>query len=159
GKTKAIGPATDIYALGAILYEMLTGRPPFRAETALETLHQVKAVEPVPPSRLQPTSPRDLETITLKCLAKEPARRYQSAEELTEALQRWLEGRPIQARPVGVLERTLRWCRRNPKLAAAVAAASLFLVLGSLVSSLLAVRAQREADRADGEATRAHAAK
>jgi WD40 repeat protein len=155
GKTKDIGPATDIYALGAILYELLTGRPPFRAETALETLQQVQAVEPVSPSRLQPKLPRDLETITLKCLAKEPARRYYSAGELAEDLQRWLDGRPIQARPIGVLQRGWRWCRRNPGLAGAVCAATLFLVLGSIVSALLALQALAEARRADREAASA----
>src|SRR5262249_41366843 len=135
GKVKEIGPATDIYALGAILYELLTGRPPFRAETALETLHQVQAVEPVPPSRLQPQLPLDLETITLKCLAKDPARRYPTAGALADDLQCWLDSRPIQARRVGVPERTWRWCRRNPTLASAIGAATLFLVLGTLVSA------------------------
>jgi WD40 repeat protein/serine/threonine protein kinase len=159
GKAKEVGPATDIYALGAILYELLTGRPPFRAETALETLHQVQAVEPVPPSRLQPKLPRDLETITLKCLAKEPARRYPTAGALADDLQRWLEGRPIQARRVGTPERLWRWCRRNPTLAGAISAATLFLVLGTLVSSLVAVHAWGEARRADREAAGAGEAK
>ncbi len=159
GHNQMVGPATDIYALGAILYECLTGRPPFRAATVLDTLDQVRFQEPVPPRRLQPKTPRDLETITLKCLAKEPARRYASAGELAEDLRRWLEGRPIQARRVGITERTWRWCRRNPLPAGAIGAATLFLVLGTLVSSLLAVDALGEARRADWEAARVREAK
>jgi hypothetical protein len=159
GKSKAIGAACDVYALGAILYELLTGRPPFKAETPLETLQQVQSQEPVSPSRLQPKTPRDLETITLKCLAKEPARRYSTAGALADDLECWLEGRPIQGRRVGVVERGWRWCRRNPKLAGALGAATLFLVSGTLVSSLLAVHAHGEAGRADREAAGARAAK
>jgi WD40 repeat protein len=135
---------SDVYSLGVVLYEALTGERPFRGLPHL-VLHQVVHDEPRPPRKLNDAMPRDLETITLKCLAKEPARRYQTAGELAEDLQRWLEGRPIQARPVGVLGRAWRWCRRKPGLAAALGAAALFLVLGSLVSSLLAVRADREA--------------
>src|SRR5262249_9756583 len=103
GKGKEVGPAADVYALGAILYECLTGRPPFQGPTSLETVMQVIATEPVPPSRLQPKLPRDLEVIALECLRKEPRKRYGSAEELAEDLRRFREGEPIRARPTGRL--------------------------------------------------------
>jgi eukaryotic-like serine/threonine-protein kinase len=114
GTTGTIGPAADIYALGAILYEMLTGWPPFRGETATETERQVVAVEPVPPARLNPKVPRDLDTICLKCLHKDPQRRYADAGALAADVRRFLEGRPIRARRMSTLERVWRWCRRNP---------------------------------------------
>jgi WD40 repeat protein len=148
----------DVYGLGVVLYEVLTGERPFRGLPHL-VLHQVVHDEPRQPRKLNDAVPRDLETITLKCLAKEPGQRYQSARDLAEDLQRWLEGRPIQARRVGVFERTWRWSRRNPKLAGALGAAVLFLVLGTLVSSLLAVQALAEAGRADQQAHAATEAK
>ena len=127
GKAGTIGPAADIYALGALLYEVLTGRPPFRGETAAETERQVIHDEPVSPSRLNPKVPRDLDTICLKCLSKEPARRYASAGDLAEDLSRFLDGRPIVARPVPFWERGIKWARRRPAIAALISAVLLLL--------------------------------
>jgi serine/threonine-protein kinase len=131
GKPGTVGPPADIYSLGAALYELLTGRPPFRGETAAETERQLLTREPVAPSQLNAKVPRDLETICLKCLQKEPTRRYQSALALADDVRRFVEGRPIQARPVGRRERAWRWCRRNPTMAALLLTA---LALVGLVS-------------------------
>ncbi|MFO0809241.1 MAG: serine/threonine-protein kinase [Gemmataceae bacterium] len=115
GDTKTVGPPVDIYALGAILYECLTGRPPFRAPTPLDTVLQVMNEEPVPPTKLQAKTPRDLETVCLKCLHKKPERRYASASELGDDLQRYLDGDPIRARPASWPERVRSWRKRNPR--------------------------------------------
>jgi serine/threonine protein kinase/WD40 repeat protein len=139
GERKVIGPAADVYALGALLYEMLTGRPPFRAKTPLETLLQVRTEEPVPPSRLQPRLPRDLVTICLKCLQKEPRQRYGSAEALAEDLRRFLADQPIWARRSSAAERAWRWCRRNPTVASLIGFVALLLVLITVGSSVTAL--------------------
>jgi WD40 repeat protein len=145
GLKDAVGPAADIWALGVILYEMLTGRPPFKGANVLETLEQVRTGDPVPPSRLQPRTPRDLETICLKCLHKEPAKRYPRALDLADDLQRFRDGRPILARPVGRAERLLKWVRKNPVLAAltVVIAITLALAAGMTVAFLDNAELQR----------------
>jgi tetratricopeptide (TPR) repeat protein len=149
GRRDAVGPAADVYALGAILYEMLTGRPPFLDKTAWDTLQRLVSEEPVPPTRLRPKVSRDLETICLKCLQKLPPRRYGSALALAEDLARFLAGEPIHARPVSVWERSVKWARRRP-MAAALAAACGVAVVGFALAGALYTESQRRG-RVDAE--------
>src|SRR5262249_7794499 len=136
GRTHQIGPPTDVYALGAILYELLTGRPPFRAETPMETIMQVISQDPVPPRNLQPKLPRDVETICLKCLQKNLAHRYGSAKEFADDLERFLTGVPIKARPVSLWERTTKFVRRHPSVASLAVLGCLLGVGGYLALQL-----------------------
>ena len=147
GRRGEVGPAADVYALGATLYATLTGRPPFQAATPMDTVLQVVSEEPVPPRRLNALIPIDLETICLKCLRKEPGKRYAGAAALRDELKRYLDGKPILARPVGQAERAWRWCRRNPALAGAIWAAALALVAAAAISLVYAVDRANAATR------------
>src|SRR5262249_43189661 len=143
GKSGTITNVTDVYALGAILYEMLTGQPPFNAPTPMETFMQVLDREPVPPTRLQPKIPRDLATICLKCLQKEPSKRYASGKSLAADLQRFLNNEPILARRAGWVERTWKWTKRRPAIATLI-----LLVILSIIGGFVGISLQlRETTR------------
>jgi serine/threonine protein kinase len=145
GQIRDAGAAIDVYALGAILYELMTGRPPFLGETAMATLDQVMRQDPVPPARLQPRVPRDVETICLKCLEKDPARRYDSADHLADDLERFLNHEPILARRTSPAVRALRWSRRRPSAAAlvVVSIAAVFTLLAGSSWYSAVVRSER----------------
>ena len=159
GKRALVGPATDIYALGVMLYQLLTGQLPFQRDSTLELLRAVASDEPTRPRRLQPRLPRDLEAITLHCLEKEPSRRYPSALALAEDLERFREGKPVMARPVGALARLSRACRRRPLVALLVALLA-FSVLGGLAGvtwKWLEANKQRDLANERGELASANA--
>ncbi len=158
GKSKAAGPAADVYGLGAIFYELLTGRPPFQGESSLDTLQQVLSVEPIPPRWLNAKVPRDIEIICLECLQKAPDRRYTGARALADDLRRFLADRPIVARPSGRLEVAGRWCRRNPALAVASGLAIAGLLGVTALSALYGFSARRDARRQSQSATDLRAA-
>src|SRR5438128_1738058 len=145
-----VGRYSDVYSLGAILYHCLTGRPPFLGESLTEILHQVLNVEVVPPRALNPSVPADLETICLKCLEKEPARRYATAKELADELGRFLKGEPVHARPIGPAGKAWRWSRRKPVLAtlgALVLVLVLVVVIGAPIMIFRIDRARVDAER------------
>jgi WD40 repeat protein/tetratricopeptide (TPR) repeat protein/predicted Ser/Thr protein kinase len=148
GHNDRVGPPTDVWALGAILYELLTGRPPFRGDSLVTTLNRILHDPPTPIAALRPEVPRDLQTVCLKCLEKDPGRRYASAAALADDLGRFLGGRSVVARPVSAWQRGWRWCRRNRPLAAALAAVAGLLLAVAVVSTVAAVQLSREADRA-----------
>jgi serine/threonine-protein kinase len=144
GRRGSITTATDVYGLGAVLYALLTGRAPFGGDSVVETLDAVRNMQPEPPSKLAAGLPRDLETICLKCLEKDPRRRYATAQALADDLRAWLERRPIAARRVGVAERAWLWCKRRPAVAALSAAVALAIVGGT--AAVIAVQAKANAE-------------
>ncbi len=150
GQRGEVTTATDVFGLGALLYALLSGHAPFRGESVADTLVQVRECSPEPIRKSNPKVPRDLETICVRCLDREPRRRYASADAVAEELGRWLNGEPITARPAGKLERGWMWCRRNPLVAALTAAVAAVLILSTAVSTVFAVR---ESNRARAERT------
>ena len=158
GDLKSVGPAGDVYALGAVLYECLTGRPPFKGANPAETLRQVLDTPPARLRSINTAVPRDLETVALKCLEKDPNRRYPSAEALAADLDRWLDGRPVTARRVGSVGQAWRWAKRNPTVAGLLTAVLLVFAVGATVSAFFAVRADERASEAQDERRKAAAA-
>jgi WD40 repeat protein/serine/threonine protein kinase len=153
GQLDRLGPASDVYGLGAVLYSALTGRPPFQSADPLQTLAQVCSDEPLPLRQLNPAVPLELEAVCLKCLQKEPHRRYPSAAELAEELARFQRGEPVKARPVSRTERCWRWCRRNPAVASLLAGILLSLLAGTGIATYFALQAEaraREREEARG---------
>ena len=153
GSNAAVDEATDIYSLGATLYNTLTGRPPFQAATVLDTMQQVLSDPPIDLCKLNRAVDLDLETICLKCLQKEPSNRYRNVNALQQELQRYLDGKPILARPVSRVERTFRWCRRNPLTSTLIAGILTSLILGITTATYFAVLATRKAEQASEQTT------
>ncbi len=151
GSTDQISELSDVYSLGATLYHLLTGKPPFAAVDVFKTMEQVLKVEPISPRVLNASVPKDLETICLKCLQKSPERRYGSAQDLADELRRYLAGEPIHARPVGLIERSIRWCRRNPWPTTAICASLIGLIVATSLWRM-AVSARNDADAANATA-------
>src|SRR5262249_36023144 len=150
----------DVYSLGASLYALLTGKPPFQADTPVATLKQVLEQDPIPPRKLRPEIPRDLEVICLKCLEKEPAKRYQSAEELAGGLRLFLDGKPIPDRRATHAERIWRWCRRKPVMASmtgAISTLAFVLVVGGPIAIYLLNARRQRAESAEGNLRIEHA--
>jgi eukaryotic-like serine/threonine-protein kinase len=152
---KDLSVAADVYSLAVILYERLTGQTPFTGDNALTLLRQARESEPPRPSTIRPGLDRDLETVVLKCLEKEPDRRYPSAEALADDVANWLAGRPISARPVGQAERFWRWCQRNPVVACLTITLAVSLLVCSIISTYFASQANQraKAERAQRERT------